>query len=54
MHWIFEKVNLKGIILQNLISFYFSDKKLSLETKHHLLKLRKKLDNFNPLKFWQV
>jgi hypothetical protein len=43
MHWIFEKANLKGAMLQNLTSFYyFFDQKLSLGTKHHLLKLRKK------------
>jgi len=23
MHWIFEKANLKGVMLQNLISFFF-------------------------------
>jgi hypothetical protein len=42
MHWIFENANLKGAMLQNLISFYFFDQELSLGTKHHLLRLRKK------------
>jgi hypothetical protein len=42
MHWIFEKANLKGAMLQNLISFDFFDQELSLGTKHHLLRLRKK------------
>jgi hypothetical protein len=54
MLWIFAKANLKGAMLQNLISFYFFDQELSLGTKHHLLRLRKKIDNFNPLNFRQV
>jgi hypothetical protein len=35
MHWIFEKVNIKGAMLQNLISFYFFDQKLSLGINNH-------------------
>jgi hypothetical protein len=36
MHWNFGKVNLKGAMLQNLISFYlFFDQELSLEIKNH-------------------
>jgi hypothetical protein len=42
MHWIFEKANLQGAMLQNLLSFCFFDQELSLGTKHHLLRLKKK------------
>ncbi len=42
MHWIFEKANLKGTMLQNLISFYFIfifDQDLNLGTKHHFVEI---------------
>jgi hypothetical protein len=42
MHWIFEKVNIKGYVLQNLISFYFFDQELSLGTKNHFASIKRK------------
>jgi hypothetical protein len=50
MHWIFEKVNIKGYVLQNLISFYFFDQELSLGTKNHFasIKRKKKKNNSTP------
>jgi hypothetical protein len=38
-------------MLKNLISFYFFDQKLSLETKNHLLRLRKKQTISTPSTF---
>ncbi len=41
-------------MLQNLISLYFFDQKLSLGTKNHFAQIEEKTDNFNTLYFQQA
>ncbi len=45
MHLIFEKVNIKEPCYKSYKFFY---QELSLGTKHHLLRLREKINKFNP------
>ncbi len=51
MNWVFEKLILEGAMLQNIISFYFWNQELYLETKNYFDQIWEKPDNFNPLYF---
>jgi hypothetical protein len=48
MHWIFEKLIFKGIMLQNIISFYLWNQELYLETKIILTRFEKKTNSWTP------
>jgi hypothetical protein len=42
MHWIFEKLIFKGVMLQYIISFYFWNQELWLQTKNYFDQIWKK------------